>query len=70
MSLAGAEASGDFTATLEHVQDDYTRRVNHLGRKWVIIAGPVVVVILGLIVGTLAVSMFAPLIEIINQLSS
>ncbi len=68
-TLAGAEASGDFTAILEHIQEDYTRRVNYLGRKWVIIAGPVVVVILGLIVGVLAVSMFAPLISIIDQLS-
>jgi len=68
-TLAGAEASGDFNATLKHIQEDYMRRVNYLGRKWVIIVGPVVVVILGLIVGALVVSMFAPLINIIGQLS-
>lgn len=45
------------------------RRVKELSHTWVTLAGPVVVVILGLIVGLVGGAMFAPLIEIISQLS-
>jgi len=69
-SLAAAEMSGDFLQTLAHVEADYTDRVKHLARHWVVLAGPIVVVILGLIVALLGVSMYAPLVRIISQLAS
>ncbi|MGD8237643.1 MAG: type II secretion system F family protein [Armatimonadota bacterium] len=68
-SLAAAETSGDFLQTLEHVETEYTDRVKSLARHWVILAGPIVVVILGMVVGLLGVSMYAPLVRIISQLS-
>ncbi len=68
-SLAAAEASGNFVSTLGHLQTDYMRRVKELSHQWVVLAGPIVVVILGIIVGFVGVSMFLPLIEIIGQLS-
>ncbi len=68
-SLGSAEASGDLLNTLRHVESDYMARVNERAQNWVTLAGPIIVLILGFIVGLLAVSMFMPLIEIISQLS-
>lgn len=68
-TLASAEATGDLLGTLEHLEIDYRRRVNSLARHWVTLAGPVMVVILGLIVGVLAAAMFSPLIRIMQGLT-
>lgn len=68
-ALASAEATGDLLGTLEHLEIDYRRRVGSLSRHWVTLAGPVVVIILGLIVAAVAISAFLPLITIIQQLS-
>jgi type II secretory pathway component PulF len=70
VSLAGAEASGDLTEVLRHLETDYLREVNHLSRSWVAVAGPVVVIAMGLVVGTMALATFLPLVTIIQQLSS
>jgi len=68
-SLSGAEASGDLLATLEHLETDYRRDVALLTRSWVVVAGPVIVLFLGVMVGFMALSMYLPLISIIQQLS-
>ena len=68
-TLSAAEASGDLLSTLEHLRSDYMQRVKTFSHQWVVLAGPIVVVILGLLVAVLGGSMFAPLVEIISQLS-
>ena len=68
-SLASAEASGSLLRTLEHLETDYMRRVKELSHHWVVLAGPIIVIILGFIVAVVGVSMFLPLVEIIGQLS-
>jgi len=68
-SLAAAEMSGDFLHTLEHVESEYMDRVKNLARHWVTLAGPIVVVILGALVALLGVSMYAPLIRIMNHIA-
>jgi type IV pilus assembly protein PilC len=69
LSLASAEASGDLVATLGHLETDYRREVGQLARTWVVMAGPLIVVGLGLVVGSMILAIYMPLVAIIQQLS-
>jgi len=68
-SLGAAEASGELVDELKRLSDDYMRRASILARTWVTISGPVIVIILGLIVGAIGFALFSPLISIISGLS-
>jgi len=67
--LGAAEARGDLTAALDGIADEYTRYADHLARKWVLISGPVIVVMLALVIGFIVFAMFSPIVGIVASLS-
>ena len=68
-SLSGAEASGDLVEVLQHLETDYRRDVRQLAHTWVAVAGPLVVIGVGFMIGFMALSMYLPLVSIIQKLS-
>jgi type II secretory pathway component PulF len=69
-SLAAAETSGTLPRTLAEMEIDYRRAVGLLSRYCILLAGPLVVVALGVIIGFVALAMYMPLISVISKLSS
>ena len=68
-SLASAEATGEFVPVLAEIETDYVRRLGFLSRTWIMMAGPIIVVLVGCMVGFMGLSMYMPLIAIIGNLS-
>ncbi|HEY3397635.1 MAG TPA: type II secretion system F family protein [Armatimonadota bacterium] len=69
-SLAAAETSGTLPPTLAEMEIDYRRAVGLQSRYWLMLAGPLVVVGLGLIIGIVAMGMWMPLVSVLHLLSS
>ncbi|MGC9318757.1 MAG: type II secretion system F family protein [Armatimonadota bacterium] len=67
--LGVAEVQGELPAVLQEIADEYVSHASRLGRKWVIVAGPITVVLLALFIGIVGISMFLPLVGIISNLS-
>jgi type II secretory pathway component PulF len=67
--IGAAEASGELPDTLERLAREYQESSVAMARTWALTAGPIIVLFLGLMVGTMAFSLFAPLTQIIQQLS-
>jgi type II secretory pathway component PulF len=68
-SLSSAESTGEFLPVLEEIEVDYMRRLGYLSRTWIVMAGPVIVLLLGCTVGLMGMAMFSPLIAILGNLS-
>lgn len=67
--LGVAEASGSLVGALDHLSEEYMQRAIGLGRFWATASGPIIVLILGMMVGGIALSMFMPLLSVISSLS-
>lgn len=68
--LGTAEARGELTGTLDQIAEEYMTQADRLARQWIIISGPVIVILLAIMVGFIGFSMFSPLIGIVSMLSS
>jgi type II secretory pathway component PulF len=68
--IGSAEKSGALADVLERISDEYVEYADRLARKWVIISGPIIVVILAVVLGFVGISMFLPLVGVIQNLSS
>ena len=64
-----AQSEGYLADVLDYIASDYMEATEQLVRRWVIIAGPVTVILLGIVVGFGATASFLPLIGIIGNLS-
>ncbi len=64
-----AEKSGGLADVLERISEEYVEYADRLARKWVVISGPVIVIILAVVLGFIGISMFLPLIGVISNLS-
>jgi type IV pilus assembly protein PilC len=64
-----AQSEGYLADVLDNIASDYMEATEQLVRRWVIIAGPVTVILLGIVVGFVATASFLPLIGIISNLS-
>ncbi len=67
--LGVAERDGTLPEVLRTIADEYVTHADRLARKWVVVSGPVVVIILAVVIGFIGLSMFLPLIGIIQNLS-
>ena len=65
-----AEKSGALADVLERISEEYVEHADRLARKWVIVSGPVIVVILAVVLGFIGISMFLPLVGVVQNLSS
>jgi type IV pilus assembly protein PilC len=68
--LGVAEKTGALADVLERISEEYVEHADRLARKWVVISGPVIVVRLAIVLGFIGISMFLPLIGVIQNLSS
>ena len=68
-ALGAAEASGELTETLDHLAVEYMRRGHDLARLWATISGPIIVLMLGVMVGLIGFGLFSPLLSVISSLS-
>lgn len=68
--VSSAEAGGDLPSMLERLARNYIDYAAGSARMWLLVAGPTIVVGLGVIVGWIGFSLYAPLIAIIGCLSS
>jgi len=68
--VAAAEAGGDLPAMLDRLARHYIDYAGGSARMWLLVAGPTIVVGLGVIVGWIGFALYAPLIAIIGQFSS
>jgi type II secretory pathway component PulF len=68
--IGSAEKSGALADVLERISEEYVEYADRLARKWVIISGPIIVVILAVVLGFVGISMFLPLVGVIQNLSS
>ncbi len=68
-SLSSAESTGEFLPVLDEIETDYMRRLGYLSRTWIVLAGPIIVVLLGCTVGLMGMAIFMPLLSIISNLS-
>lgn len=59
-----AEKSGGLADVLERISEEYIDHADRLARKWIVVSGPVIVVILAVVLGFIGVSMFAPLVGV------
>ncbi len=67
--LGVAEARGEFTTALSQISEEYMGQADRLARKWIIISGPVVVILLAIMVGFIGFATFSPLVGIVSNLS-
>ncbi|MEI6502453.1 MAG: type II secretion system F family protein [Armatimonadota bacterium] len=67
--VASAEAGGDLPAMLDRLAHNYIDYAAGSARMWLLVAGPTIVVGLGVIVGWIGIALYAPLVSIIGQLS-
>jgi type IV pilus assembly protein PilC len=67
--LGSAEAAGDLPSTLERLARNYIGYAAGSARTWLLVAGPTIVVGLGVIVGWIGFALYAPLIAIVGELS-
>ena len=67
--IAIGEETGQLDTMLEKVADFYESEVDSALSSLAAALEPVMIVLLGLVVGFIVISMFLPLIEIISQLS-
>ncbi len=68
--VAIGEETGALDAMLEKVADFYEREVDETVSSLTALIEPVIIIFLGLIVGTIVAGMFLPLFQIINTLSA
>ncbi|MBU0608001.1 MAG: type II secretion system F family protein [Armatimonadetes bacterium] len=68
--VASAEAGGDLPAMLERLARHYIDYAASSARMWLLVAGPTIVVALGVIVGWIGFALYSPLVAIIGELSS
>jgi type IV pilus assembly protein PilC len=64
------EETGDLDKMLVKIADNYDEEVNVLVASLMSLLEPVMIIILGVIVGTIVLSIFLPMIQIITSLSS
>jgi type II secretory pathway component PulF len=69
-ALSAAEGGGTLLDTLGELEEEYRRDVGLLARQWVVMMGPVVVIVVGAIIGTTGISLWMPLMSVISKLSS
>lgn len=67
--ISAATGSGAVDDALDHIASDYMDAADRLVRRWVVIAGPVIVIILGLGIGFVGFASFLPLIGVVQNLS-
>ena len=67
--IGAAEQSGALPDVLQHISEEYVEYADRLARKWVVISGPVIVIILAAVLGFIGISMFLPLSYTIGGLS-
>jgi len=68
--VASAEAGGNLPAMLDRLARNYIDYAAGSARMWLLVAGPTIVVGLGVIVGWIGFALYSPLIAIISELSS
>jgi len=68
--VTAAEAGGDLPASLDRLARHYIDYAASSARMWLLVAGPTIVVGLGVIVAWIGFALYAPLISIIGALSS
>ncbi len=67
--MGAAERSGALADVLERISEEYVEYADRLARKWVVVSGPVVVIILAIVLGFIGIAMFLPLTGVISHLS-
>ncbi|MGI5820154.1 MAG: type II secretion system F family protein [Armatimonadota bacterium] len=67
--IGAAERSGALADVLERISEEYVEYADRLARKWVVVSGPVIVIILAVVLGFIGISMFLPLTGVISLLS-
>jgi len=67
--ISAATDSGAMADALDNIAADYMDASDSLVRRWVVISGPVIVIILGLGIGFTGFATFAPLIGVVQNLS-
>lgn len=67
--IGAAESGGGLPGVLERISEEYVEHADRLARKWVVISGPVIVIILAVVLGFIGISMFLPLVGVIQNLS-
>lgn len=68
--VASAEAEGYLPENLERLAHNYIEYAGSAARMWLLVAGPTIIVGLGLVVAWIGLALYAPLIAITSQLSS
>lgn len=68
--VASAEAGGDLPMMLDRLARHYIDYAAGSARLWLLVAGPTIIVGLGVIVGWIGTSLYLPLVAIVGELSS
>ena len=67
--IEGGEETGGLTDMLERIADKYEDEVDNAGNAMTSMIDPVLIIFLAVIVGTIVIALFMPLVAIIDQLS-
>lgn len=68
-ALRSAQRAGNLPWALEQLAESLERRLSFRWKAWLELLQPLIVVVLGLTVGFICISMFLPLVKLLNDLS-
>jgi len=64
-----AQTEGNLPVVLDHIATDYMTAADRLARRWLVESGPVIVIMLGLVIGLVGFASFAPLVGVVSNLT-
>ncbi len=67
--MAAAQDAGYTATVLDNIASDYMDAADRLVRRWVLVAGPAIVILMGIVIGFTCIATFSPLIGVISNLT-